>query len=139
MSKAELFFHALLPNEELIVENIYSIAVREAKKRERRDDECNLVAAKSLGLFYVGSQGLDQSLQADILDTDSYTAKRLCYLGVHQLLDGRIDDGISSLRASVYRLSSDCDEKVLKILACHVLAVCYRKKGEMEKNRKGGV
>lgn len=136
LSKAELFFHALLPNEELIVENIYSIAVREAKKRERRDDECNLVAAKSLDLFYVGSQGLDQSLQADILDTDSYTAKRLCYLGVYQLLCGKTDDGISSLRASVDRLSSECDEKVLKILACHVLAVCYKKKGEMENASK---
>ena len=123
LSKAELFFHALLPNEELIVENIYSTAVREAKRRQRRDDQGNLVAAKSLGLFYVGSQDLDQSLEAGTLDTDSYTAKRLCYLGVHQLLCGKTDDGISSLRASVDRLSDDCDEKVLKVLAHHVLAI----------------
>ena len=133
LSKAELFFHALLPNEELIVESIYSIAVREAKKRQHRDHECSLVAAKSLGLFYgVGSQDFDHSLEAGTLNTDSYTAKRLCYLGVHQLLCAKTDNGISSLRASVDRLSSDCDEKVLKVLACHVLAVCYRKKGEME-------
>ena len=135
LSKAELFFYALLPNDELLVEKLYCTTVGEAKKRQRRDDECNLLAAKSfrcLGGFYVDRQDLDQSLQAGILDTDSYTAKRLCYLGVHQLLDGRIDDGISSLRASVYRLSSDCDEKVLKILACHVLAICYRKKEDRE-------
>jgi len=135
LSKAELFFHALLPNEDLIVEKIYSTAEGEAKKRQRRDDECNLVAAKSfhsLGGFYVGRQDLDHSLQASILDTGSYTAKRLCYLGVHQLLCGKTDVGISSLKASVDRLSSDCDEKVLKVLAYHVLAVCCRKNGNME-------
>ena len=133
LSKAELFFYALLPSEELLVEKLYRTTVGEAKKRQRRDDACKLLAAKSfrcLGGFYVDRQDLDQSLQAGILDTDRYTAKRLCYLGVHQLLCGRTDDGTSSLRASVDRLSSDCDEKVLKILACHVLAICYRKKGD---------
>ena len=135
LSKAELFFHALLPNGDLLVENIYSTTEREAKKRQRRDDECNLAAAKSfrsLGGFYVDRQDLDHSLQAGILDTDSCTAKRLCYLGIHQLLSGKTDDGISSLRASVGRLSSDYDEKVLKVLAYHVLAVYYRKKGDTE-------
>ena len=135
LAKAELFFHALLPNEKLLVEKLYCTTVEEAKKRQHRDDECNLLAAKSfrcLGGFSVYRQDLDQSLQAGVLDTDSYTAKRLCYLGVHQLLDGKTDDGISSLRASVDRLSSDCDEKVLRVLAYHVLAVYYRKKGEME-------
>ena len=135
LSKAELLFHAVLPNEELLVEKLYCTTIGEAKKRQRRDDERNLLAAKSflsLGGFYVDRQDLDQSLQAGILDTDSYTAKHLCYLGVHQLLCGRTDDGLSSLRASVDRLSSDCDEKVLKVLAYHVLAVYYRKKGDME-------
>ena len=137
LSKAELFFYALLPNEDLLVKRIYSTAEGEAKKRQRRDrdDECNLLAAtsfRSLGGFYVGRQDFDYSLQSSILDTDSYTAKRLCYLGVHQLLCGKTDDGMSSLRASVDRLSSDCDEKVLKVLAYHVLAVCCRKNGYME-------
>ena len=136
LSKAELFFLALLPSEQLLLEKLYCTTVGEAKKRQRRDDECNLLAAmsfRSLSGVYVDRQDLDQSLQADILDTDSYTAKRLCYLGVHQLLCGKTDDGILSLRASVDRLSSDSDEKVLKVLAYHVLALHYSKKGDMEK------
>ena len=135
LSQAEFFLCALLPNEELLFNKLYSTTVEEAKKRQRRDDECNLLAAKSfrsLGGFYVDRQDLDQSLQGSNLDTDRYTAKRLCYLGVHQLLCGKTDDGISSLRASVDRLSTDCDEKVLKTLAYHVLAVYYRKKGHLE-------
>ena len=133
LSKAELFFYAVLPNEEVLFDRLYSTAVEEAQKRQRRDDECNLLAAKSfgsLGGFYVNRQSWDQSLQAGIHDTNTCPAKRLCYLGVHQLLCGHIDDGISSLRTSVDRLNSNCDENVLKVLAYHVLAVCYRKKGD---------
>ena len=136
LSKAEIFLCALLPNEELLFNKLYSTTVEEAKKRQSRDDECNLLSAKSfgsLGGFYVGRQNLDLSLQAGFLNTDSCPAKRLCYLGVHQLLRGKTDDGISYLRASVDRLKSDCDEKVLQVLAYHVLAVYCRKKGDMEK------
>ena len=75
---------------------------------------------------------MDHSLEAGTLGTDSYSAKRLCYLGVHQLLCWKTDDGISSLRVSVDRLSSHCDEKVLMVLACHAGAVYYRKRGDME-------
>ena len=133
LSKAELFLYAVLPNEEVVFDRLYSTAVEEAKKRQRRDDECNLLAAKSfgsLGGFYTTRQSCDQSLKAGIHDSNTCPAKRLCYLGVHQLLHGNIDDGISSLRTSVDHLNSNCDEKVLKVLAYHVLTVCYRKKGD---------
>lgn len=136
LSQAEIFLCALLPNEGLLFNKLYSTTVEEAKKRQRRDDECNLLAAKSfgsLGGFYVDRQDLNLSLQAGFLDTNSCPAKRLCYLGVHQLLCGKTDDGISSLTASVDRLNSDCDEKVLKVLTYHVLAVYCRKKGDMKK------
>ncbi|KAL9975970.1 hypothetical protein ACROYT_G013198 [Oculina patagonica] len=132
LSKAELFFYFVLSHE--FFDRVYCTAVEEAKKRQRRDDECNLLAAKSFGFLEglnVSRQGWDESLIAGI--RHSCLAKHLCYLGVHQLLCGKIDDGISSLRTSVDRLNgSNCDEKVLKVLTYHALAVCYRKKGNKE-------
>ena len=135
LSKAEIFLRALQPNEPLLFNKLYSTTIEEAKKRKYRDDECNLLAAKSfgsLGGFYVERRNLDLALQAGVRNTESCPAKRLCYLGIHQLLRGKTDEGISSLKTSVDRLNGDCDEKVLKVLVYHVLTVCCRKKGDME-------
>ncbi|KAL9975962.1 hypothetical protein ACROYT_G013188 [Oculina patagonica] len=137
LSKAESFFDFVLSNEKELFDTVYCIAVKEAKERQRHDDECNLLAAKSFGSLdwcSVKPQSWDESLIAGIRDsTDRCPAKRLCYFGIHQLLCEKMDDGISSLRSSVNRLNStNCDEKFLKVLTCHVLAVCYRKKGDKE-------
>ena len=131
LSKAELFVYAVLPNQEALFDILYSTAIEEAKKRQRRDDECKLLAAKSfssLGGFYSRPRSWDHSLESGDQNAENPPPKYLVYLGIHQLLSRNIDDGISSLRASVNRLGNDNDERILKILAYHVLAVCYRKK-----------
>ncbi|KAL9975965.1 hypothetical protein ACROYT_G013193 [Oculina patagonica] len=141
LSKAELFFDFVLSDEKELFDRVYCTAVEEAKKRQRHDDECNLLAAKSfgfLGWFEENRQSWDESLIAGIRDsTDNFSAKRLCYLGIHQLQCGKLDGGISSLRTSADRLNgSNCDEKVLKVLTCHALAVCYRNKRDKENASK---
>ncbi|XP_022787350.1 uncharacterized protein LOC111327429 [Stylophora pistillata] len=138
LSKAELFVYAVLPCQEPLLD-IYSTSIEEAKKRQRRDDECKLLAAKSfslLGGFYSRPRSWDHSLKGGNENAENPPAKYLVYLGIHQLLSRNIEDGISSLRASADRLGSDNDERILKILACHVLAVCYRKKMDKEKASK---
>ena len=136
LSKAELFVYAVLPNQEALFDILYSTAIEEAKKRQRRDDECKLLAAKSfssLGGFYSRPRSWDHSLESGDQNAENPPPKYLVYLGIHQLLSRNIDDGISSLRASVNRLGNDNDERILKILAYHVLAVCYRKEIDKEK------
>ena len=136
LSKAELFVYAVLPNQEALFDILYSTAIEEAKKRQRRDDECKLLAAKSfssLGGFYSRPRSWDHSLESGDQNAENPPPKYLVYLGIHQLLSRNIDDGISSLRASVNHLGNDNDERILKILAYHVLAVCYRKKMDKEK------
>ena len=131
LSKAELFVYAVLPNQEALFDILYSTAIEEAKKRQRRDDECKLLAAKSfssLGGFYSRPRSWDHSLESGDQNAEYPPPKYLVYLGIHQLLSRNIDDGIRSLRASVNHLGNDNDERILKILAYHVLAVCYRKK-----------
>lgn len=136
LSEAEMFLFARLEDKELF-DKLYSTTVEEANKRKLQDDEYSLLAAKLLGslfdrCFDVNRQSLDQSLQARTLDTDSWPAKFLFYVGVHQLLSGAIDQGISSLGASIDRLNS-CDETFLKVLTYHLLAICFVIIGDMEK------
>lgn len=133
LSKAELFVYAVLPNQEALFDILYFTAIEETKKRQRRDDECKLLAAKSLsllGVFYSGFRSWDHSLNGN---RKNPPAKYLVYFGIHQLLSRNIDDGIRSLRASVNHLGNDNDEQILKILAYHVLAVYYRKEMDKEK------
>ena len=134
LSNAELFLYAVLPDEEVLFNRLYQAALEEAKKRQRKDDECKLFAAKSFGClvwFYLKNQNVAQLMQGYFVDADC-SAKHLCYLGVYKLLCGNLEEGISALERSADRLASGSDERVLKVLACHVLAVYYRKKGKKE-------
>lgn len=136
LSKAEIFLYSVLSGEELLFDHLFNTAVEEAMKRKNGDDEAMLKAAKAFGhlvWFHSGRQKWDESLQAGgITDTADVPAKLLCYRSVHQLLCGNFDEGISSLTNIVVRLSSSYDEQVLKVLAYHILAVCYTKKQEEE-------
>ena len=135
LSKAELFLYAVLPEEELLFKNIYGTAVKESQKRKNLIDEQKLLAAKSFshwGWFSSDHQSWDHSLLADYSDSAHYPAKLQCYFGIYQLLCGKLDEGISSLNSSVFRLSRGCDEEVLKVLVYQVLANCHRSKQEHE-------
>lgn len=132
LSKAELFLYAILPNEELF-KAVYDRAVNEAYRRKNVDDERKLLAAKSFahwGWFSSDRQTWDHSLQAGYADAAHCPAKLACYFGIHQILCGKLEEGISSLRRSVDCLGSSCDETVLKLLVYEVLAVAYSKKQE---------
>ncbi len=132
LSKAELFLYAILPNEEFF-KTIYDTAVNEARKRQNVNDERKLLAAKSFahwGWFTSDRLSWDHSLQAGFADAAYCPTKLACYFGIHQILCGKLDEGISSLRRSVDYLDSSCDEKVLKLLVYQVLSSAYWKKQE---------
>ncbi len=131
LSKAELFLYSILPANEVLFNTIYDTAVKEARKRQNMADERKLLAAKSFnhwGWFSVDRYTWDHSLQPGYTDAADWPAKFLCYFGIHQILCGKLDEGISSLKRSVDRLSSCCDETVLKQLVYQVLAVSLWKK-----------
>ena len=125
LSKAELFLYAVLPDEESVFNTLYDTAVREAKKRQNSADERKLLAAKSFGQwgwFSDDRQTWDHSLHGGCSSAADYPAKLLCYHGVYQLLCGRVDLGMSSVKRFLDRPGTSCDEKVLKELARQVLA-----------------
>jgi len=129
LSKAELLLHFVLSDEESLFEKLYDTAIEEAKKRQNLDDERMLLAAKSFGhwaWFTKDHQTWENSLQpAGCSSVDDVTAKMLCYHGVYQLLCGKVEEGLSSLKRSIDRLGSCCDEEVLRILSYKVLAETY--------------
>ena len=134
LSKAELVLHFVLSDEESLFEKLYDTAIKEAKKRQNLVDERMLLAAKSFrhwAWFTTDHQTWEHSLQsAGCFSTADFSAKMLCYHGVYQLLYGKVDEGLSSLRSAVDRLGSCCDEEVLRILSYDVLAHTYHGEGE---------
>ncbi|KAJ7363353.1 hypothetical protein OS493_011641 [Desmophyllum pertusum] len=133
LSKAELFLYSILPDEEVLFQKLYDTAVNEAHKRENVDDERTLLASKSFshwGWFSSDGQTWGHSLQAGYTDPADCPAKLACYHGIHQILCGELEEGMSSLKSSLDRLGSSCDEKVLKLLAYQVLAFSHWRKEE---------
>ena len=133
LSKAELFLYALLVNDELLFNTIYDTAVNEAHKRQSVYDERKLLAAKSFGhwgWFSSDRQAWEHSLLTGYTDAANCPAKLLCYFGTYQILCGKLEQGISSLRSSVDALSSSSDETVLKLLVYQVLAVAHWRRQE---------
>ena len=118
LSTAEIFLHAVLPEGEVLFEQLYDTALLEAKRRQVIEDELMLLAAKSFrhwGWFCLDHQTCDEFLTADYSNQAYYPAKLICYRGVHQLLCGNCEEGIMSIRSAVDRLNCcRSDEIVLK-------------------------
>ena len=135
LSKAEFFLFSVLYDEELLYIRLYDAAVEEAKKRNHWDGERKLLAAKCcgcLGWFYDHEQNEHHPLQGSFTDDSDCPPKLLCCFGFFHLLHGKLQEGISFLERFVHCASTDHDENVLKILAYHVLAVCFRKQEKDE-------
>ena len=130
LSKAEFFLFSVLYDEELLYVRLYDAAVEEAKKRNHWHVERKLLAAKycgCLGWFYDHEQNEHHPLQGSFTDFTDCPPKLLCCFAFYHLLHGKLQEGISFLHRFVQCASTDHDENVLKILAYHVLAVCFRK------------
>lgn len=136
LSKAELLLHFVLSDEESLFEKIYDTAIKEAKKRQILVDERMLLASKSFrhwAWFTTDLQTWGHPLQsAGCSSAADFPAKMLCCHGIYQLLCGKVDEGLSSLRSSINRLGSCRNEKVLRMLCYKVLAETYHGKEERE-------
>ena len=124
LSTAELFLHAVLPEEKVLFDGLYDTAFLEAKRRHVVEDELMLLAAKSFrfwGWFSL-DQTWDEFLTADYSNKAYYPAKLICYRGIHKLLCGNHEEAIMSISSAVDRLSCcRSDEIVLKHLLLRVL------------------
>lgn len=124
LSMAELFLCALLPDEEELFEQLYNTAVKEARKRENLFDKRNLLTAKSFrhwGWLSSDRQTWEYSLNSENMTEADTPAKLVCYYGVHQLLTGNRDEGISTILSAARRLSYRSDEHALKAILFAVL------------------
>lgn len=135
LSKAELFLFTALNDEELLFNSIYDAVLEEATRRRNVVDKQKLLAAKSFGhwgWFSSDRQTWDIFSEADFINAADCPGKFQCYYGVRQILCGKLKEGMRSLKRSVDRLTSSCDEDVLKRLVHKVLADCHRRKQEHE-------
>ena len=137
LSTGELYLYTVLINEEALFKAIYDAALEEARRRKKSVDRQNLLAAKSFemwGWFSPQRHSRDLSLYSDCSCVADCPVKLLCYHGIHQILCGKLNEGMLSLTTCVERLSERCDERVLKSLALELLAHCQ----EREQGNKSG-
>ena len=137
LSMGELYLYTVLINEEALFKAIYDAALEEARRRKRSVDIQNLLAAKSFemwGWFSPQRHSWDLFLYSDCSCVADCPVKLLCYHGIHQILCGKLNEGMLSLNTCVERLSERCDERVLKSLALGLLAHCQ----EREQGNKSG-
>ena len=137
LSMGELYLYSVLINEEALFKAIYDATLEEARSRKRSVDIQNLLAAKSFemwGWFSRQRHSWDFSLYSDCSCDADCPVKLLCYHGIHQILCGKLNEGMLSLNTCVERLSERCDERVLKSLALGLLAHCQ----EREQGNKSG-
>ena len=131
LSTGELYLYTVLINEEALFKAIYDAALEEARSRKRSVDIQNLLAAKSFemwGWFSRQRHSWDFSLYSDGSCVADCPVKLLCYHGIHQILCGKLKEGmLRSLNTCVERLSERCDERVLKSLALGLLAHCQER------------
>ena len=138
LSMGELYLYTVLINEEALFKAIYDAALEEARRRKRSVDIQNLLAAKSFemwGWFSPQRHSWDLFLDSDCSCVADCPVKLLCYHGIHQILCGKLNEGMLSLNTCVERLSERCDERVLKSLALGLLAHCQ----EREQGNKSGL
>ena len=134
LAKAELLLFSGL-RDELLFNSVYDRVIEEAKRRHSVVATKTLMAAKSFGCYwgwFSADHGTCDPFLQGFTDAADCPAKLLCYYGVHQILCGELEEGMSLLTSSVDRLSSSCDEKVLKELFYLVLSTCHRKIQEKE-------
>ena len=136
LSMGGLFLYTVMVDGKFLCDKLYNTAMDEAKGRQHLVDERRLLAAKCFGnwgSFSLEGQTWDRTILAGYNLTADCSAKLLCHAGIHQVLSGNLEEGMSSLTVALDRLSNNGDEEFLKLLAFRVLGVCYKRRGDLEK------
>lgn len=136
LSMGDLFLYTVIADGKLLCDELYNTAMDEAKRRQNLVDERRLLSAKSFGnwgSFSLEGQTMNRTILAGYTLTADCPAKLLCHVGIHQVLSGNLDEGMSSLTFILDRLSNNGDEEVLKLLAFRVLGECYKRRGDLKK------
>jgi len=138
---AELFLDTLLWSDKVTFDKIYDSALKEAEQRGNNTVYQQLVAAKAFSEVTWGTaegetiQTLSEIRPSASSDRrKSIEGKRACYLGIHQLVSGKLKEGVKLLKGALSLLDGTIGQfLILKTLACQILSLCYESENRSER------
>ena len=133
LSKGELFLATLFFNEASTFNKIYDSAIEATKRFETNESYSRLLVSKAFGEACWGAKGNTVQLlcrakeaEAEALPSISMSelqGKRLCYLGINQLVNGNTEDGIRNLQDALQIFNGSPDQKSLTLITLQILAI----------------
>ena len=144
LMNAELFLDTLLWSDRITFDKIYDSALKEAEKSGNITVYQELVVAKAFGEVTWGTaegkaiQTLTEIRPSASSDRGkSIEGKRACYLGIHQLVSGKLKEGVKLLKEALSHLDSTIGQfLILKALACQILSLYYESENRLQKAKE---
>jgi len=133
---ADVFLYSLYRGKRSTFCKIYDSAKKAAKMLENKNFYRQLLISRALSQVTSVTRSGPMELISDAKDleesctpvSDSDRGKRLCYNGIYHLANGRPDDGVQCLEDAVSSMNSSPEKKILRIIACQILAIYHRYK-----------
>ena len=136
LSKAEMFLDSLfwLSSEAANFDKIYDSAAKGARNLKSNVRYRRLLVSRAFSEITWGTRGKAMHLLSEAEElqetsssaTDGEKGKRLCYIGLYQLVTGQIQNGVKSLRQTLSLVDNSAEGTVLKIIVCQILAVYHQ-------------
>ena len=138
LANAELFLDSVFFQEGDNFYKIYDSAIQAAKKLEAHEFYCRLLASKAFGQIYYGTEGSTMFLlskarkiqestpPSSLLTFNAVKGKNMCYSGICQLVDGKIEDGVQCLHEALLIMNNSPEHAILTLIIFQIIAVYYQ-------------
>ena len=129
-----LLLDAVLWSDRVLFDKVYDTALIEASKHEDMATYNHLLLAKGFSeVTWRSEEGQTMpllSFQANEVlacSSDEQKGKIFCFLGIHKLSNGQMNDGVEYLKESLAHLMDTTDPtlRILKIIAFQIVATYY--------------
>ncbi|PFX13228.1 Nephrocystin-3 [Stylophora pistillata] len=132
--KAEIFLDSLFWCEGKVFDKIYESAIDVAKKLGKGVFYKQLLISLAFNEMCWGTEGRTMKLLSEVGDeqmscsslSGEHKGKLICYRGICQVASGKTDDGIRSLEEALSLMSGNVEQRILRVTAFQVLAICHR-------------
>ena len=138
LANAELFLDSVFFEEGDNFYKIYDSAIEAAKKLEAHEFYCRLLVSETFGQIYHGpeestmfllsqARTIQESTPPSSLSTfNAVKGKNMCYSGICQLVDGKIEGGVQCLHEALSLMNNDPETTILTLIIFQILAVYYQ-------------
>jgi len=138
LAKAELFLVTLFCSEVSKFDQIFDSAIMAAKQTGKNVLYRRLLTSKAFGQVTWDASGYTKKLLSESkalqVPTSSHCdgekGKHLCYYGLHQLVIGKIEDGVHVLKEALSSMNTSQEHTILRLIIFQIFAIYYQSKND---------